>query len=78
MNKSLSAARGCKGMQRLVCYAATRGWEVQRTSGGHLRFSKPGCASVFTSFTTKDRRAELNARAQLRRAEWQQRYRHDT
>lgn len=78
MSKSLSAARGCKGMQRLIRYAATRGWQVQRTSGGHLRFTKPGCAPVFTSFTTRDRRAELNARSQLRRAEWQQRCRHDT
>ncbi|MBB3332558.1 putative RNA binding protein YcfA (HicA-like mRNA interferase family) [Halomonas campaniensis] len=77
MSKSLSVARGCKGMQRLIRYAATQGWEVQRTSGGHLRFSKPGCAPVFTSFTTKDRRAELNARSQLRRAEWERRYRHE-
>jgi hypothetical protein len=64
-------------MQRLVRYATTQGWEVQRTSGGHLRFTKPGCAAVFTSFTTKDRRAELNARSQLRHAEWERRYRHE-
>lgn len=42
-----------------------------RTRGGHLLFTKPGCAPIYTSSTASDHRAEGNARAQLRRADRQ-------
>ena len=42
---------------------------LQRTPGGHLKFTKAGCAAIYTSSTASDHRAELNARAQIRRAE---------
>ena len=45
------------------------GWHVKRTPGGHLKFTKAGCAAIYTSSTASDHRAELNARAQIRRAE---------
>ncbi len=45
------------------------GWHVKRTPGGHLKFTKAGCAAIYTSSTASDHRAALNARAQIRRAE---------
>ncbi|MFW4685255.1 type II toxin-antitoxin system HicA family toxin, partial [Pseudomonas aeruginosa] len=44
-------------------------WHVKRTPGGHLKFTKAGCAAIYTSSTASDHRAALNARAQIRRAE---------
>ena len=44
------------------------GWEVVRTPGGHLKFTKPGLPPIYTGSTASDFRAERNARAQLRRA----------
>ncbi len=46
-----------------------RSWHVERTAGGHLKFTKAGCAAIYTSSTASDHRAALNARAQIRRAE---------
>ena len=34
-----------------------------------LKFTKAGCAAIYTSSTASDHRAALNARAQIRRAE---------
>ena len=47
------------------------GWHVvKRTPGGHLKFTKSGCASIYTSSTASDHRASLNARGRdLRRAD---------
>jgi hypothetical protein len=61
-------ARGHKRLHALIEFALGEGWHVKRTPGGHLKFSKPGHASIYTSSTASDHRAGLNARAQLRRA----------
>ncbi|SFY07881.1 hypothetical protein [Azotobacter vinelandii] len=57
-----------KSLRALAELASTEGWMLQRTRGGHLRFSKPGCAPIFMSSTPSDHRAFLNARAQLRQS----------
>ncbi|UCF24496.1 MULTISPECIES: hypothetical protein [Pseudomonadota] len=61
-------ARGHKRLRALIEFALGEGWHVKRTPGGHLKFTKTGCAAIYTSSTTSDHRAGLNARAQLRRA----------
>lgn len=67
MAKSL---KGARGIEKVIRYAAENDWAVKRTRKGHVRLTKPGCASVFTSFTASDsKRAALNAISQLRRAE---------
>lgn len=66
----MASNRYSKGVQRVVCYARNQGWHIQRTRGGHIRMTKLGCATVFTSCTPSDgKRASLNAISQLRRAE---------
>ncbi|EIF31870.1 hypothetical protein BCh11DRAFT_07418 [Burkholderia sp. Ch1-1] len=62
-------ARGHKRLRALIEFAVGEGWHVKRTRGGHLKFTKAGCAAIYTSSTASDHRAELNARAQIRRAE---------
>ncbi|HBN7625128.1 TPA: type II toxin-antitoxin system HicA family toxin [Pseudomonas aeruginosa] len=64
-------ARGRERLRALIEFALGEGWRVVRTSGGHLKFTKPGCASIYTSSTASDYRADRNARAQLRRADRQ-------
>ena len=71
MAKVHELARGHKRLRELIEFALREGWRVVRTPGGHLRFTKPGCASIYTSSTASDHRASLNARAQLRRADRQ-------
>ena len=62
-------ARGHKRLRALIEFAVGEGWHVKRTPGGHLNFTKTGCASIYTSSTASDHRATLNARAQIRRAQ---------
>ena len=64
-------ARGHKRLRALIEFAVSEGWHVKRTRGGHLKFTKAGCATIYTSSTASDHRAERNARAQLRRADRQ-------
>ena len=66
-------ARGRKRLRALIEVALGEGWHVVRTPGGHLKFTKSGCASIYTRSTASDHRAGLNARAQLRRADRQAR-----
>ena len=61
-------ARGHKRLRALIEFALGEDWHVKRTPGGHLKFTKPGCAAIYTSSTASDHRAGLNSRAQLRRA----------
>ena len=63
--------RGHKRLRALIEFALGEGWKVVRTRGGHLLFTKPDCAPIYTSSTASDYRAERNARAQLRRADRQ-------
>lgn len=62
-------ARGHKRLRALIEFALSEGWHVKRTPGGHLKFTKRGCAPIYTSSTASDHRASLNARAQIRRAD---------
>ena len=63
--------RGHKRLRALIEFALGEGWKVVRTRGGHLLFTKPDCAPIYTSSTASVYRAERNARAQLRRADRQ-------
>ncbi|MEQ5055688.1 type II toxin-antitoxin system HicA family toxin [Klebsiella michiganensis] len=67
MNHIRKLARGNGALAALLEYAHTLGWQASRTSGGHLRFCKPGCTPVYTSSTPGDHRAFRNARAMLKR-----------
>ena len=60
---------GNKRLMPLVKFAIGEGWEVSRTSGGHLKFTKSGFTPIFTSTTASDFRSSRNAQARLRRAE---------
>lgn len=62
-------ARGHKQLCALIEFAIGEGWHVKRTAGGHLKFTKTGCAAIYTGSSPSDYRAELNARAQIRRVE---------
>jgi hypothetical protein len=69
MANALELTRGHKRLRALIEFALAEGWHVVRTPGGHLKFTKSGCAAIYTSSTASDHRAGLNARAQLRRAD---------
>lgn len=49
-------------------YARELGYRASRTSGGHLRFSKPGRRTVFSSSTPSDWRTARNVISQLRKS----------
>ncbi|MFJ5483785.1 type II toxin-antitoxin system HicA family toxin [Pectobacterium actinidiae] len=71
MSNAHELARGHKRLLPLIEYALNEGWEVVRTPGGHLKFTKPGLPPIFTSSTASDHRAGRNARALLRRTQLQ-------
>lgn len=54
-------------MQPAIDFAQINGFEIGRTAGGHLVFTR-GAAKVFASGATGDRRAVLNIISMLRRA----------
>ncbi|MBX6319038.1 MULTISPECIES: hypothetical protein [Pseudomonadota] len=68
MSSAHELSRGHKQLRGLIEFALRQGWEVVRTPGGHLKFTKPGLPPIYTGSTASDYRAERNARAQLRRA----------
>ena len=55
----------------LMAFAKSHGWCVSRTQSGHIRFTEKGMPTIFTSSTPSDCRSDLNAKAQLRRADRQ-------
>ena len=61
-------AHGQKALMTLLTDARRSGWSIQRTSGGHVKFTKPGCRPVYTSSTPGAHRAVRNAQALLRRS----------
>lgn len=71
MSSARELARGHKRLLPLIEYALGEGWEVIRTSDGHLKFTRPGLSPIFTCSTASDHRASLNARAMLRCAQSQ-------
>ncbi|WP_185266005.1 type II toxin-antitoxin system HicA family toxin [Halopseudomonas xiamenensis] len=72
MNSVSTLGKLKKPLQELADFAISLGWQVSRTRGGHIRFTKPGYPPIYTSSTPSDPRAALNARALLRRAKCRQ------
>ncbi|HGW5375657.1 TPA: hypothetical protein ACNIJL_004687 [Pseudomonas aeruginosa] len=68
MANARELARGREPLRGLIAFALSEGWQVRRTTNGHLKFSKPGHTAIYTGTTASDHRACLNARAELRRA----------
>ena len=62
-------ARGHKRLRALIEFAVGEGWHVKLTPCGYFLFNYSGSSEIYTSSTASDHRAELNARAQIRRAE---------
>ena len=60
--------RGHKRLKPLIDFALREGWEVVRTPGGHLKFTKRGLSPIYTGSTAGDHRAGRNVLAPLRRA----------
>lgn len=58
-----------ENLRHLVEFAEANGWTVSRTHGGHIKFTKAGLGSIYTSSTSSDHRSGLNAKARLRRAD---------
>jgi len=71
MSKIVRSAR--HGIRLLTDFALSHGWKVSRTQGGHIRFTKPGMPSIFTSSAPSAHHVDLNAKARLRRADRDQR-----
>lgn len=69
MNRLPMSTRGFKRLKPLIEHALSEGWEVTRTAGGHLRFTKPGLPAICTGSTPSDHRSPRNALARLRRQE---------
>ena len=59
--------RGHTRLKPLIDFAMREGWEVVRTPGGHLKFTKQGLPPIYTGSTASDHRASRNALARLRR-----------
>lgn len=72
MTDSLPIHCSSHALKRVVRFAVSHGWVVERTRGGHVRFTKPGCPPVFTGFSPSDARAERNVLARLRRVDQQE------
>lgn len=52
--------------RRLLDWAVSKGWDYERTQGGHIRLTHPRCATCFHSSTTSDKYSWLACRARLR------------
>lgn len=59
-----------EAVRRLIEQALSMGWDVERTRSNHLKFTKPGRRTWFTSGTPSDHRSMLAARSKLRKAEF--------
>jgi hypothetical protein len=56
-----------KDLRQIAITAAHQGWRVTRTGGGHLRWTSPTGAPVFSGSTLSDHRALRNIEMQLRK-----------
>jgi hypothetical protein len=65
MEKRFRAPSKC--LKGVIEFAVANGWVVGKTKCQHLRFTKDGRATVFTSGTPSDARVAKNAIAKLRR-----------
>ena len=59
----------CDLTKRLLSYAEQLGFEAQFTKKSHIKFTKPGRRSVYTSGSPSDHRTLLNAESNLRKSE---------
>lgn len=48
MSGAHELSRGHKQLRGLIEFALQHGWEVVRTPGGHLKFTKPGLPPIYT------------------------------
>jgi hypothetical protein len=55
-------------IQSLIDFARGEGWHVGRTTGGQLKFTKSGCASIYIRSSSSDAREKRKDRGALRRA----------
>lgn len=55
-------------LRKLDKIASAQGWDLDRTSKGHVKFTGPNGQTVFYSGTPSDHRSHLNMLAKLRRA----------
>lgn len=56
-------------VRKLLDYAKAHGWAAERTEGGHIALTKPGCRTVHSSGTPRSGGALKNAIADMKRAE---------
>lgn len=57
-----------KVMKPAAEFAEAHGFTVSLTRGNHLRFTRPGCKSVFAGSTVSDQRAARNVISLLQRS----------
>lgn len=62
-----------KAMRVVIREAIERGWAVAVSSGGHLKMSREGCATVYAPCTPRNDYSATRTRSMLRRAEAQER-----
>ena len=55
--------------KQLDALAARHDYTIERTPGGHLKLSKPGCKPVFAPFSASDPRSLKNVRSYILRNE---------
>lgn len=60
---------GSRKVRELVEWATDNGWTVEKTNGGHLRYTHPDVKMpVFGAHSPSDHRSVRNMRARLKRA----------
>lgn len=59
----------CEMTRRLISYAESLGFEASLTKKTHLKFTKSGCKTVYSSGTPGDQRTLKNAESNLRKSE---------
>ncbi len=56
MTSARELAHGREPLRRLIEFALSEDWQVQRTPKGHLKFTKPGHPHIYTGTTASDHR----------------------
>lgn len=58
-----------KDSLQLIRWAEDRGWQATLTKNGHVKLTREGHDSVIIASTPSDRRAVLNEKSRVKRAE---------
>lgn len=66
--RSMATTQLPRELRKLDKIASAQGWELGRTSKGHVKFTGPAGHTIFYSGTPSDHRSHLNMLAKLRRA----------